>query len=163
MNAGIYSFKTMEASKIGILSTKIRNQYTVRRINIYSENTEKQSLNKRDGLRRILCDYKEGKIGIIVFESIHSLGSDICPIADIFKLLYKNRIKFYIIEEDIAPTPGFGNPIIDIIIYKAEMIKKLNHERSRSSNMTKKTVEEVKNEVFSPEEIEKIKEIFNKY
>lgn len=136
MNIGLYSFKMFEAQMVEIANIKIKYKLLkVSNVYLYSENTTKQRINKRDGFYKMLQDYLQGKIDIIVFENMQSLGSDIYIRGELLKLLLKLHIDFFLIEEDILSTSCIGTEVLNIIIYMIAKSKKENDKRSKMGNI----------------------------
>ena len=143
MNVGLYSLKNMTARKIGKLSRIIQKIFPVNDIYTYSENIPKQRISKREGLKKIIQDYNEGKVDLIVFEKLSSLGSDACIKGKALELLMKEKVKFFIIQENIDSTLEIGKQKIQILILIGEKQKEMNEQRNRTSNIDSREMKNV--------------------
>lgn len=136
MNVGVYSFENMTDDQIEALSVKIRDRLlVVENIYIYSENTQKQRLSKRDGLKKIIQDYEQKKIAAIVFEGTNSLGADDYIKGKVLEILMEKEIKFLILKENIESTSAIGKQMIQILISLGERLKEMNDKRSKNGNI----------------------------
>lgn len=137
MNVGLYSFKTFEFSKIEYLK-KIIYQIMGRKcgIYIYSENTRKERLSKRDGLRKMLEDYRESKINIIFFEDREALGSDEYTSYRVLKILSDEKVNYTSLKDGLNNT-SYGKLQMELIGVFENYAKKASDERSRRGQMFK--------------------------
>src|SRR5574344_1606733 len=101
MNFGLYSFKTLELNKIKELERKIMDNFpNANKICIYSENTNKQRLCKRDGLEKMLTDYTQKKIDFIAFENIEALGTELYIATEVIEKLNDSNVNFIILDRN---------------------------------------------------------------
>ena len=131
MNVGLYSFETFEVSKVENL--KILIHQLIRRkcgIYIYSENTNKERLSKRDGLRKMLEDYRNSKIDIIFFEDREALGSDEYTSYRILKILSDEKVNYTSLKDGLNNS-SYGKLQMELIAFFENYAKKYSDERSR--------------------------------
>ena len=138
MNVGFYSFYRLEFSQIYILNIKIKDKLPANNIYIYSENTGKQRINKREALNKIIDDYNQKIIDCIVFENIKALGSDFYMRSKILKILIENNINFIFLEENIVSTSLIKKEKIEMMIFMADTLKEEHDRRSKIGNNIKK-------------------------
>ena len=93
MNIGIYNFKTLKLSEINKII--FETDLNVDEVYIYTENTSKERIEHRKGLEKIINDYKNGIIDIIVFEKSSSLGSCDFIKAQVIREFIKNECRYY--------------------------------------------------------------------
>jgi len=131
MNVGLYSFETFELSKVENLK-KLIYEIMGRKcgIYIYSENTRKERLSKRDGLRKMLEDYRNSKIDIIFFENRKSLGSDEYTSYRVLKILSDENVKYASLTDGLNCTLE-GKIQMELIGFFENYAKKCSDERSR--------------------------------
>lgn len=117
MNVGIYSFETLEVQKINMIDSQVKKRFKdVEKVYVYSENTLKQEISQRVGLRKMLKDYKNKKISIIVLENMKALGTEFYLQSMILKKLMKNNNKFYILDIGVDSTSKDGIEFINTLI-----------------------------------------------
>lgn len=138
MNVGFYSFYRLEFSQIYILNIKIKDKLPANNIYIYSENTTKQRINKREALNKIIDDYNQKIIDCIVFENLKELGSDFYMRSKILKILIENNINFIFLEENIVSTSLVKKEKIEMMIFMANRLKEEHDRRSKIGNNIKK-------------------------
>lgn len=138
MNVGFYSFYRLEFSQIYILNIKIKDKLPANNIYIYSENTTKQRINKREALNKIIDDYNQKIIDCIVFENLKALGSDFYMRSKILKILIENNINFIFLEENIVSTSSVKKEKIEMMIFMANRLKEEHDRRSKIGNNIKK-------------------------
>lgn len=145
MKVGLYSFKTMEFSKIENLRNHIFRMFGRKcEIYIYSENTRKEKLAKRDGLRKILEDYRNSKIDMIVFENREALGTDEYNSYRILKILSDEKVKFTSLTEGLNYTTE-GKLQMELIGLFENYAKKCSDERSRMGQKFKERQKQLNN------------------
>lgn len=137
MNVGLYSFETFEFSKVENLK-KLIYEIMGRKceIYIYSENTRKERLSKRDGLRKMLEDYRESKINIIFFEDRKALGSDDYTTYRVLKILSDEKVNYTSLTDGITYTSE-GKLQMELIGVFENYIKRHSDERSRMGQKLK--------------------------
>lgn len=138
MNVGFYSFYRLEFSQIYILNIKIKDKLPANNIYIYSENTEKQRINKREALNKIIDDYNQKIIDCIVFENLKALGNDFYMRSKILKILIENNINFIFLEENIVSTSLIKKEKIEMMIFMADTLKEEHDRGSKIGNNIKK-------------------------
>lgn len=145
MNVGLYSFETFEVSKVEKLK-KLIYEIMGRKcgIYIYSENTRKERLSKRDGLRKMLEDYSNSKIKIIFFEDRKALGSDDYTSFSVLKVLSDEKVNYTSLLDEIKYTSE-GKMQMEILAVYENYIKKYADERSRMGQKLKARQEQLKN------------------
>jgi len=145
MKVGLYSFKTMEFSKIERLKNLIHD--LMRRkceIYIYSENTRKERLSKRDGLRKMLEDYRNSKINIIFFEDREALGSDAYTSFQVLKVLSDEKVKYVSLTDGFQYTSE-GEFQLEVNSAFENYIKRKSDERSRMGQIIKERQKQLNN------------------
>lgn len=131
MNVGLYSFETLELNKAENLKKLIYEMIGHKcKIYIYSENTRKQRLSKRDGLRKMLEDYRESKINIIFFEDRNALGSDEYTSYRVLKILSDEKVNYTSLNDGLNCTSE-GKLQMELIAFFENYAKKYSDERSR--------------------------------
>ncbi len=143
MNVGLYSLKNMTAMEIGKLSRIIQKIFPINDIYVYSENTPKQRISRREGLKKIIQDYNKEKVDLIVFEKLSSLGSDACIKGEALELLMKEKVKFFVIQENIDSTLEIGKQQIKMLTLIGEQQKEMNEQRNRTSNIDSREMKNV--------------------
>lgn len=144
MNVGLYSFETFEVCKIENLK-KFIYEIMGRKcgIYIYSENTRKERLSKRDGLRKMLEDYRNSKIDIIFFEDRKALGSDDYTSFRVLKVLSDEKVNYTSLSDGIKYTLE-GKMQMELLAAYENYIKKYADERSRIGQKLKARQEQLK-------------------
>lgn len=125
MNIGLYSFDTIEFNKLKNIIQKMPFQFD--NLYLYTENSDKERIRKRDGFNRIIEDYKSKKIDKIVFEDGLSLGSSQYIRSQIFKRLLYSNCEYHCIDEAEVNDADY----IRMFIHMEEHSKKIADKRSR--------------------------------
>ena len=99
-------------------------------IYIYSENTRKERLSKRDGLRKMLEDYRNLKIKIIFFEDRKALGMDEYTTYRVLKILSDEKVNYTSLKDGLNNT-SYGKLQMELIGVFENYAKKASDERSR--------------------------------
>ena len=71
------------------------------------------------------------------------MGSDACIKGKALELLMKEKVKFFIIQENIDSTLEIGKQKIQILILIGEKQKEMNEQRSRTSNIDSREMKNV--------------------
>lgn len=131
MNVGLYSFKTLELSKVENLKNQIYSIMGCKcEIYIYSENNRKERLSKRCGLRKILEDYRASKIDMIIFEDRKALGIDEYTTYRILKILSNENVNFTSLKDGFNNS-SFGRSQIELIGVLENYAKEYSDKRSK--------------------------------
>lgn len=138
MNVGLYSFKTMKLIEAKLLGCNINRLFNVDDILLYSESTNRERMSERRALKKMLDDYDQNKIDLIVFKDMKALGSDAYMICKMLKQLLLNNYKFFCINERINSLDSRGIIHTKVIINSIEEEKKIADKRSRVGNEAKK-------------------------
>ena len=146
MNVGLYSFETFEVSKVENLKNYI---YKLMRrkcgIYIYSENTRKERLSKRDGLRKMLEDYRNSKIDMIFFEDRKALGNDDYTSFRVLKILSDEKVNYSSLTDGINYTSE-GKMQMEFLTAFEHYIKMNADERSRRGQIYKEKLKQINKE-----------------
>lgn len=131
MNVGLYSLNTMELKEISNIITDTRFTLGVKKIFLYSENTKKEKMSKRFVFRKMLEDYEKGKIELIVFKNLKSIGKDKYIRSQILKELLLKDYKFCTLEENHNNLNLSGRIFTKNLIAEIEEEKKYNEQRDK--------------------------------
>lgn len=140
MNVGLYSFKTLELSKVENLKNQIYSVIGRKcEIYIYSENNRQERLSKRGGLRKILEDYEASKIECIIFEDRMALGTDEYTTYRILKILLDKNVNFTSLN-DRFNSSSLGRSQIKLIGFFENYAKEYSDKRSKTIQKIKKCI-----------------------
>jgi len=138
MNVGLYSFVTMDVKTVQKLSEEITHRLiNVDDIFIYSENTNKERMSKRDGFKNMLQDYAKGKINVVVFQNLQTLGKDDIVRGELLQDLMGNRVKFFFIEAEMESVTDTGKNMLEATIFFSNKMKEINTEKSKRASKNK--------------------------
>lgn len=97
MNVGVYSFKIMKFKELEFLNKNFMFMIGLEDIYLYSENNTKENAT----FKKMLNDYKNKKIKLIIIEKLDLLGNSRHEIAKKLKELFENDYSFYCFEGNI--------------------------------------------------------------
>jgi len=116
MNIGLYSFQNPELIETSKLIKELKNMFIIDNIYMYSENTNKERIEYRDGLKRLIEDYRNKKIDIIAFKDLNSLGSNRYIRGKILQTLLEGNYDFSFINLPYTSLCTSGRVCIELII-----------------------------------------------